>query len=215
MKVKTLFLNVLKMFFAVAVFVNLNACFSDSNSSNVSIDSGMSKNEQANFSESNILKDARDGRNYKTTTIGTQVWMAENVNVNIPGSICYDNEPTCDFLGRLYTWEAAQNVCPTGWHLPSIEDFKTLLDNVGARDDERSSNLRVAVWKHGLDSYGFSARAAGFYDPPRGFVDLGYFAKFWSFTECALSIQDYTVGIECKGPDSDSGRSYSVRCLKD
>lgn len=57
------------------------------------------------------LVDERDGQTYRTTKIGDQVWMAENLNFPVKGSYCYDNTlVNCEIYGRLYTWEAAQDV---------------------------------------------------------------------------------------------------------
>ena len=61
-----------------------------------------------------------DGNNYAVVTIGQQTWFAENLNYQTADSWWYDNSSTNgDIYGRLYTWSAALNSCPAGWHLPS------------------------------------------------------------------------------------------------
>jgi uncharacterized protein (TIGR02145 family) len=96
------------------------------------------------------LADA-NGNIYPYVTIGTQVWMKENLRttkynngdtigttyplhkmisyVDMPkyqwGSIC----PSCSIYGRLYTWFAItddRKVCPQGWHIPTDDEWKTL-----------------------------------------------------------------------------------------
>jgi len=103
--------------------------------------------------------DSRDGRTYKKTTIGPQVWMAENLHYKIDGSKCYgeggrvmlfdgadeyENNPIlsdeeireqCAKYGRLYNWETAMKSCPAGFHLPTQKEWNRMLNYVGNEND--------------------------------------------------------------------------------
>ena len=68
--------------------------------------------------------DERDGQTYKYTTIGNQVWMAQNLNYKGERDTCL-YEDNCVESGRLYYSCSAE--CPPGWHMPSIEEWKILL----------------------------------------------------------------------------------------
>jgi uncharacterized protein (TIGR02145 family) len=74
-------------------------------------------------------------QNFETIKVGSQVWMAKNLDIEVPGSWCYDNNPdNCKKYGRLYTYEAAIKACPKGWHLPSSEEWSVLANYLGGED---------------------------------------------------------------------------------
>ena len=143
---------------------------------------------------SGIVKDAA-GQEYRTIAIGFQNWMAENLNTETSDSYCYnDDADNCTKYGRLYTWETAKKVCPDGWHLPSAEEWDTLL-TVGSfwdwyvYDNRLLTNpnafMSSSGWNdggNGTDDFGFSALPAGLRGGS-GFYGEGSFAHFWSSSE--------------------------------
>ncbi|MCQ2091973.1 MAG: fibrobacter succinogenes major paralogous domain-containing protein [Fibrobacter sp.] len=166
------------------------------------------------------LKDSRDGQTYKTIKIGSQTWMAENLNYQIVTSKCYGDKPeNCEKYGRLYTWDDAKKACPAGWRLPSKAEFESLLAAVGTSGGEWSLNLRADSWKNGTDKFGFSALPAGTYTSEygEGFDDLGNSTNFWTSTGynsyCAynLGISDGNAYVDYYGKRFGD----SVRCLQD
>lgn len=76
------------------------------------------------------MTDMRDTQNYKLVEVSGKLWMAQDINIALPNSQCYDeNDAKCATNGRLYTFTAAQSACPLGWRLPSREEAQTVLDN--------------------------------------------------------------------------------------
>lgn len=174
------------------------------------------------------MKDSRDGKTYKTEKIGRQVWMAENLNYEIDGSDCYENDPAnCEKYGRLYTWEAALNACPEGWHLPTEEEFGTLISNVGGKETAGKMLKSTIGWSgykgvsgNGIDKYGFNVLPAGERTYNGGFINAGYCAKFWSATELSEDAASswrllYDHTDVRRNSDLIKYLAYSVRCLRD
>ena len=173
----------------------------------------------------------RFGTIYRQVTIGEQTWMAENVNYETTeGSYCYNNEAeNCEKHGRLYTWEqASNNACPTGWHLPSKNEFEVLIasaDGATVFDEDNTAGAKLKAsygWptgKNGTDDYGFSTLPGGMYytQGSNGFK-FDDSAMFWSATEASDVYEYYSMSVKEDAALLISylnWRAHSVRCVKD
>jgi len=142
------------------------------------------------------------GETYKTVVIGTQTWFQRNLNYEVNGSKCYDNNTAnCVTYGRLYNWATAKTACPSGWHLPSKGEWATLLSNV------QSNSLKATD--------GFSALPGGSDNSDGISFGAGNYGYWWSASE---DEDGYAWGIlwwtEVADIIYDKNFLFSVRCLK-
>jgi uncharacterized protein (TIGR02145 family) len=149
--------------------------------------------------------------NYRTVAIGTQMWMAENLDYVVEGSKCYDNDPAyCNIYGSLYDWATAmglpsscndnncsdqiqsphRGICPYGWHIPSSDDWNTLSSyvesNSGCSSCDASKLKAMSRWDsggNGTDEYGFSALPGGLGRSDGSFDGVGNYGRWWSAYE--------------------------------
>jgi uncharacterized protein (TIGR02145 family) len=210
-----------------------------------------------------------DGNVYKTIKIGDQWWMAENLKVThyqngeaIPnvtdstqwsnlysGAYCnYANDIThVATYGRLYNWYAvydSRNIAPSGWHVPTNDEWKQLemylgmsqsdADTTGWRGTDEGSKLKEtgnAHWNsHNTDATnecGFTALPGGYRYFANGFIGgyygLGLCAYFWSSTKHPTEYSsEYFYGRRlCDGITQvylDGYRKrfgFSIRCMRD
>ena len=190
------------------------------------------------------MTDPRDGNVYKTTTIGGQVWMAENLNYfdiegaasSIKNDWCYWDKPeNCESAGRLYTWNVAQRICPEGWRLPTKSDWESLLQEVGADSLNEilwkgSSKLKSkSGWENdgsGTDDFGFTALPAGMKfttSTQDGFTYHGCSSLMWAATEADGGAADtlaYHMYLDCSNDNAIVNtvkkiNGLSVRCVKE
>ena len=164
---------------------------------------------------------------YKTVEIGTQTWMAENLNYNATNSKCCgdntggDGEGNCAQYGRLYDWETAKTVCPSGWHLPSNEEWTTLTNSVGGSSTAGTKLKAINGWNgggNGTNDYGFSALPGGYGTSNGYFRSVGDNGYWWSSTESYASraynrIMYYNYASV--GSGFDKSYFFSVRCVQD
>ena len=161
--------------------------------------------------------DERDNQIYKTIKIGDITWIAQNMNYNTntaenTTSYCYDDDPeNCEKYGRLYTWSAVKNVCPTGWRQPTPTELYDMVANSESGVDYRSSN-----WSNGMDETGFSAVPAGRRDDSGEYLMAGSGNWVWSGLEYTLT-SSYLLYISAKEIlliDGSIQSAFSVRCMK-
>jgi uncharacterized protein (TIGR02145 family)/uncharacterized repeat protein (TIGR02543 family) len=180
------------------------------------------------------------GQTYKTVVIGTQTWMAENLNYNASGSKCYSNlDSNCDEYGRLYNWATAmalssncnssscsvqtkhRGICPVGWHIPSDADWDVLVTFAGGSSTAGTKLKAASGWNSngsGTNNYGFSAMPGGYGDD-NSFNRVGNYGVWWSTREYNVS-KVYSRGMLYNysnvfwGEDIKSNL-FSVRCVKD
>ena len=165
-------------------------------------------------------------------------------------SWCYDNKAeNCDVTGRLYTWAAAidsvalandadnpqtcgygktctlpavvQGVCPSGWHLPTNDEWQTLFKAVGGSSVAGKALKSGSGWYgngNGTEAYGFSALPAGDRYNDGSFGNAGGIAVFWSasgyysYYACNVYLRYDYEGARMS--DYDKYYGFSVRCLQ-
>ena len=153
--------------------------------------------------------DPRDGKTYKTVKIGTQTWMAENLaylpsvspasngsgtdpyyyvygynGTSVSEAKATDNYAT---YGVLYNWPAAKAACPSGWHLPSDEEWNTLINFLGGADvaGGKMKETGTIHWEESAkaratNESGFTALPGGNRVISGAFYFLGTTGEWWS-----------------------------------
>jgi uncharacterized protein (TIGR02145 family) len=128
------------------------------------------------------LVDTRDGKEYNTVRIGGSVWLGRNLDFQTGNSWCYkDADSNCVKYGRLYDWNTAKKVCPSGWHLPTGRELNYLVTIAGGDEPGKDNKAGKALkstqgWKeraNGTDEFGFSALPGGHRSSGGGFYDAG------------------------------------------
>ena len=196
------------------------------------------KREQCDVETDELcFMDERDGRTYRTTKIGDQVWMAENLNYDTYRDYCYlGTISNCERFGMRYRWAAAidedertcgpnkdcplrsgniQGVCPNGWHLPDSTEWVVLINTVKADSASGENAL--------MSASGWNAGSLFELLQPNGYRYFGRM-RFWSSTEYwagwdRVVDNSYGMDLDNLGRPSvnlfNKGDSLFVRCIQD
>jgi uncharacterized protein (TIGR02145 family) len=188
--------------------------------------------------------DARDGETYRTIKIGNQVWMAENLRYKTEDSFAPGNEESnVAQYGRLYKWTTAlnspaeyqeqspakdinmyreikadnyQGIAPEGWHIPSIKEWETLMENLPAKSNGAELRSECVWQKHGTDTLGFFALPAGYRFDNGAFCQFGKRVRFWCKEEYGTA-NAYRFNLTEDSMDIEGvyrSDAISVRCVK-
>lgn len=175
------------------------------------------------------MTDSRNGQTYTTMSFenalfGSAItWMAENLNYKIDGSYAYDSlEKFREGVGLLYTWEAANIACPSGWHLASDMEWDLLVNQFGGKKKAGIALKSGRGWNDGgsgINSSGFTSLPGGFRYSNGNFVKLGEYGYWWTSTTANKGtawMREMYKGNSKIGRDADYKTSaFSCRCVKD
>jgi uncharacterized protein (TIGR02145 family) len=187
------------------------------------------------FTCGNNLTDIRDNKVYPSIQIGSQCWLASNLNFGttivssqdqrdncISEKYCYNDIPSnCTNQGGLYQWDelmlfdetpADQGFCPPGWHIPAENDWNILFASY-INNGFAGSPLKYSGYS------GFNALLLGARHINQGWDFQGFATFFWSSTPLG-SMKAWAHGMNDPNPSVSSYPSsrvnaFSVRCIRD
>jgi len=210
--------------FGLAMIFTFSCSIDDGNgdkSSSSSGGGGGGSSSSTGGGTSGDFLDSRDSKSYKWVKIGTQIWMAENLNYKTADgkSRCYPISGTtntsdadnanCDTYGRLYNWKTAMDgaassntnpsgvtgICPNGWHIPSDAEWDVLVNSAGGSSIAGGKLKAANGWNdggNGTNDYGFAALPSG--DIIVGeFGHIGAKSCWWS----SLSSSSWNTYFRC------------------
>ena len=168
----------------------------------------------------------RDEVSYETVVINERCWTKENMDYvpSTGNTMCYGGESTnCEIYGRLYDYEAASLACPSGWRLPTSDEFVELQEYSGEDMYDAGAWFKAAngwTGENGNDELGFSALPGGRCDYAQTCNGLGERGYWWTSTEVVKNASHYTMFLngDCSTfyatTKMDNSDYASVRCVK-
>jgi uncharacterized protein (TIGR02145 family) len=163
------------------------------------------------------LYDVRDNEVYPVVELGGKYWLAENLRYDVTGSMLNPKNPSKKY-GYLYDWNTAKMACPTGWHLSSDADWKSLEEALGMASKDLSAfggrtllkllDLKAST---GWENDNNGSNIAQFSMFPAGRHELGSFknieayAFFWTST---LNTKNESIGRYVFHSSDQINRTY-------
>ena len=185
------------------------------------------------FTCGNNLTDIRDNQVYKTVQIGSQCWMAEDLNYGTEIPVTQDQRDNCipekyhnpassiQHPASVYQWDelmqydntpADQGFCPPAWHIPTENEWNTLFAHY-INNGFAGSPLKYSGFS------GFNALLSGARNIDKSWDFQGFATFFWSSTSYG-GYKAWAHGMNDTDPSvsvypASRANAFSVRCLKD
>lgn len=233
-----------RQYVVLAVFVFASTSLISCKNNSTSVDDP--EPEPENFQTCGDIETDADGNSYETVQIGDQCWLAEDLRTtkyrdgssipNVTGDnewaglstgawVYYANDDlNSDVIGKLYNWFAVNDshgICPTGWKIPTDDDWKNLEIELGMISDEannvewRGTDINVGNKLQASD--GFSADLNGSRAPNGAFSAGGRNGSWWSSSASdGTTVWTRLLHADFSGVyRSNSNKSFglSVRCI--
>jgi uncharacterized protein (TIGR02145 family)/uncharacterized repeat protein (TIGR02059 family) len=185
-----------------------------------------------------------ENNSYYTITIGTQIWMAQNLkttrfndgtpiplvtdtwgSATTPAYCWYNNDQTGfkNTYGALYNWYTVETgkLCPNSWHVPRDDEGYTLINYLGGFDIA-GGKIKETGFLHWMSPNTGASNETGFTALPGGyrdwtFIDLGILCNLWTSTATNVALY-MQIGYNSSSLyilSYSKGIGRSVRCIKD
>ena len=187
--------------------------------------------------EYGTFEDPRDGHVYKTTVYEGKTWLAQDIDYYDKDDPLFVNQSKCakiaehkkhdpsenaycDGASRFYTVNVIKKVCPTGWRLPTKEDWNHITEMSYSEADKYYPKL-YAIGTHiqgntrvVTDEFGLSLRKNGGVDPYGMDMTLSGYNLFWVEEGEYAMNSDFFAHYEKVDP-RENGEYVPVRCIKE
>lgn len=185
-----------------------------------------------------------EGNSYKTITIGSATWMAENLRVlkyrngddidKVPTGTVWEehttggvfryhddanNQALYGYLYNSFAKTDPRGVCPSGWHIPASDEWEALAAQLGGID-EAGTKMKEAGTAHWITP-GTGDNSSGFTGMPGGSIhngliaDIGTDGYWWSAEDGNFYYLTYNFRSLRNKDTADPDEGLAIRCVKD
>lgn len=158
------------------------------------------------------LVDDRNGHVYELMKFGNAYWMTENLKYKSRSNTMYENDlNNLKKYGRMYTYEESKLACPSGSHLPTFQDWDSLVKFVDPREEGDAGDKLVK-------KQGFAVVMGGYKNAKGKFAGIESETTYWAVdasVQFSGDVQGAVINLNPTLEDRELKNAYYIRCIKD